>query len=122
MSRADKTHTIEVRIAALTAFLDAFEAPGFSFGKMRCDPGVMPYYVFSEEASRFHKCAYEYGWVLSDFDWTAWDEGRRFVDDPQALESASLEDIERFLTAHLRQERFCEGHLGTMFEIERAHV
>lgn len=53
--------------------------------------------------------------VVAGFDWSAWMAayGRRLASDPSALAAASLEDCRRLLVAHVRGDRFIEGHLGS---------
>lgn len=51
--------------------------------------------------------------VVAGFDWSAWmaEHGRRLAGDPSALAAASLEDCRRLLVAHVRGDRFTDGHL-----------
>lgn len=49
--------------------------------------------------------------MLVTFDWPAWqDEAQRFL-DPEVVMTASLDEVRRLLTLHVRKERFCDGHL-----------
>jgi HKD family nuclease len=50
------------------------------------------------------------------FDWGAWsaDEGAAFFTDPDAIARATLDDLRRLMTCHVRKERFCEGHLASV--------
>jgi len=58
--------------------------------------------------------------VMLVFDWPAWkSEAQRFR-DRNALETASLEDVRRLLTLHVRADRFNEGHFGEM--IRSGHI
>ena len=116
MSKPRGVRSLHDRIIGLTAFLDAFESPEFTFGEMSRAPGKLPCFKGSEIAAQFVEQVYELGWVLDDFDWMSWDEGNRFIEDPKALDRADIADIERLLTAHVRNDRFCEGHLGAMFD------
>lgn len=107
------------RLAGLAAFLPIFERAGFTFGAWRDKAGVMPWYEFGPDAHRFVEEAYRLGWVLPGFDWSAWvrgAEGQRLVNDPEALARADAVALARLLTAHIRQERFCEGNLAGAFE------
>ena len=116
MSGTRDALTLHDRIDGLAVFLEAFASPTFVFGTMDCTPGVVPFYEFTETAAQFIQAAYDLGWVLTDFDWSSWDDAHRYVGDPAAVEHASIADIERLLTAHIRQDRFCEGHLGAMYD------
>ena len=40
--------------------------------------------------------------------------------DPEKVATASLEDVRRLLTLHMRKERFCEGHMAEM--IRSGHI
>ena len=78
----------------------------------------MPHYVLSEEASRFIEMCYEMKWMRS-FDWGEWvqtPEAISLRDDPVSMEEATHEQMERLLTALIRQDRFVEGSLGEAFE------
>ena len=45
----------------------------------------------------------------------AWrDEAAALVDEPERLGAADAAPLGKLLTAHVRQERFCDGHLGGM--------
>jgi hypothetical protein len=65
----------------------------------------------------FTKACYENGFVQPSFDWPAWArEARRYMADPALVASARLETCIKLITAHLRNERFCDGHLHSVFE------
>lgn len=111
--------TLHERLEALAAFVPVFEAPGFTFGEWETPPGQMPWFRFSEGAMRFVTEAGRFGWVVPGFDWNAWtrtDEGQQFIADQRQVESATVTDLEHLLTAHIRQDRFIEGHLAWAFE------
>jgi hypothetical protein len=66
----------------------------------------------SELELEFSKMAYDAGWVIPEFSWSAWaatSEGKRLLLQPDALATAGEEDLAKALTAILRQERFSEG-------------
>ncbi len=109
-------------IRDLLEFLPIFERQDFVFGEEegfeKRDDGVitMPYYTMSAEASSFHKALYELGFIRP-FDWGGWKhEAARYVDDLTMLETADLETLCKLLTLHVRAERFCDGHLASMYE------
>src|SRR5690606_12923944 len=110
---------LDERLAGLAIFLPVFEAEGFGFGSWDSAPGAMPVYEFSEHAGRFLDEAYRLGWVLPGFDWGEWAAGaeaRGLMERPGAVAQADADALARLLTMHIRQERFCEGHLAGMFE------
>jgi hypothetical protein len=108
-------------IRALLEFLPIFEDPAFLFGEEgggeRGEDGSFsfPYYTLSKDASRFRKALHDLGFIRP-FDWGSWHEGVRYMHDPEALASADLDTLCKLLTAHLRQERFCDGHLASMYK------
>lgn len=55
-------------------------------------------------------------WVDKNFDWTTWGNASKFVEAPEHVTVADESTIRKLFTTHLRQERFCEGHLAAMFE------
>ena len=114
----DAIPDLKDRLDALAAFLPVFEAPDFQFGRMTSPPGTHAYYALSEEASRFFEMCYDMKWMKS-FDWGEWiqtPEAISLRDDPSSLEEATHEQLERLLTALIRQDRFVEGLLGCAFE------
>jgi hypothetical protein len=111
-------------LQALASFLSEFEASDFFGGEMvapLAKNGVlqMPYAKYTAVVSRFHKAAYENGWVLRDFDWMEWaksKEAHMLRGDKQAVEHASASQLMKLLTVCIRSERFCEGALLDAFE------
>ena len=59
----------------------------------------------------FLETAYANDFVL-DFDWSAWITEHKRYEDLEGVSSAPLEDVVRLFTVHLRQDRFCGGHLS----------
>ncbi|QDT48935.1 hypothetical protein Pan258_29820 [Symmachiella dynata] len=41
---------------------------------------------------------------------------REYVNSPGMIESSDVKTIRKLFTTHVRKDRFCEGHLATMFE------
>jgi hypothetical protein len=63
--------------------------------------------------------AYRFGWVLTDFDWSAWAHGpecQRLIQHSEEVQNVDRHTLAKLLTAHLRQDRFCEGHLSAAYE------
>lgn len=107
-------------IDALLEFLPAFEATDGDHGEWRTEPGQLPYFCPDEKLSEFVEVLYQHGWV-TPFDWPAWrEEADRFVASPGLLASADLDVLRKLLTSHVRQDRFCEGHLAEM--VRTGHV
>lgn len=84
-------------------------------GEWIVSPGVMPAFVFSEEMEAFYRALSEAG-VMVPFDWGAWMDavGRSVEETPGALDGADAETLRRLLVAHVRTDRFSEGHLAAV--------
>lgn len=64
------------------------------------------------------EAAYRLGWVISDFDWPTWKRGpkcQRLVQHSAEVAAVDALTLSRLLTAHIRQDRFCEGHLESAY-------
>ena len=106
------------RLDALAEFIPRFESSDFQFGQMVIEPGIMPYYSFSDDALSFIQVCTDMKWV-QPFDWGEWketSEAAQLRDEPGALEDATPEQLERLLTVLIRQERFVDGVLDSAFE------
>ena len=107
-------------IDALLGFLPAFEAADGSPGEWRAEPGQLPYFCPDDTLVDFVQALYRHDWVVP-FDWPAWrEEADRFVSSPGLLASADLDVVRKLLTTHVRQDRFCEGHLAEM--VRSGHI
>jgi Family of unknown function (DUF6508) len=59
----------------------------------------------------FEKACYDNG-LVQPFDWPAWaSTARKYMRDPNLVASARFSTCIKLLTAHLRAERYCDGHL-----------
>ena len=56
--------------------------------------------------------------LIIDFDWIKWDEGRSFFknNDPNKYDNIDREFTLKLLTAVARNDRFCDGAWGNLFE------
>jgi len=75
----------------------------------------MPYPEYAPEVGRLVQAVYDRKLVIESFDWGAWKEWEEFR-DVSRVRSASLDEIRRLLTLHVRAERFGEGHLAEVIE------
>jgi hypothetical protein len=67
--------------------------------------------VIATAVHEFMKVCYENGFV-QPFDWGVWaKEARRYMGDPALVGTARLATCIKLITARLRAERFCDGHL-----------
>ena len=106
------------QIDALLPFLDKFDAVGFSAGTwLTLALGHLPWFNFDEVVMKFIQVLYDNDWVTPQFDWGEWQEStQQYIESPEKVESADTETIQKLLTTHARADRFCEGHLASMFE------
>jgi hypothetical protein len=123
MKNNEKRRPIQKRIAAIVKFLPRFEriSPDNFAWIIRSPDGTeegplvgrLEYHL---EVHKFMKACYKNGLVLG-FDWGAWSqEALRYMNDPQLVRTASLTTCLKLLTAHLRAERFCDGHLQEVLQ------
>jgi hypothetical protein len=106
------------RLAGLAAFLPVFEAEGFSFGEWHAEEGHFPYYELSDAALALIREVGRLGW-MTVFDWPQWarsPDGQRLLNDQNEVAQASVDDLQRLLTVHIRADRFTEGHLASAYE------
>ncbi len=107
----------ETQIDTILLYLDRFTAEGFSAGTWHRPPAQFPWFELSESVTEFMQALYDNGWIAPSFDWTEWqDTAKEYVENPEKIESADVETIQKLFTTHIRKERFCEGHLAAMFE------
>jgi|GEM_PF-2316502 len=78
--------------------------------------GDMPS-VVSATTARDLRAYVEQHFLLTDFDWQAWqEEALAYQDYRIRLETADLLTIQKILTAHLRAGRVVEGHYDSVLE------
>lgn len=115
-------HELRDWLRRLARHRAAFEAPGFEFGSWvparARDDGVlvMGWYEPSAAAAAFLADARS---AITPFDWPAWaagPDGRALLGHPEAVASASADDLRRLLTVYVRSERFGDGTLEAAFE------
>jgi hypothetical protein len=115
------TDELRDRLRRLARHLPVFEEPGFRFGswvpsRARDDSViVMGWYEPGPEAEAFLVDARA---LITPFPWPAWadgDEGKALLGHPEAVASASADDLRKLLTVYIRGERFGEGTLEAAF-------
>ena len=111
------------RLQALADLVPILEAPDADFGHWYVPPPVdgvyhLPYFVFGPAAEAWRAGVGRGGWVIGGFDWRSWmeTEGRAFRHQPDAVASATPEDLAKLLTAIVRSDRFVEGSIEGAFE------
>jgi hypothetical protein len=121
----DLTPDLRRRLRILAETLPILEAPDFSPGKWhdseKRDDNVwtMPWYELSPEAAAVTRAVGVAGLLQPGFDWPAWaktPEAQALRNDPDALATATPDQLGKLLTALIREDRFNEGALGDTFE------
>lgn len=109
-------------VAAMVAEIEAIRTrpAEWSGGERGAEGSIeMPFASYAPAAERLLRAIYEHNLIVT-FDWTSWQaEAQRFL-DPAAANTASVEEIRRLLTLHVRKERFAEGHFAEM--ISNGHI
>ena len=81
-------------------------------GKKEGNVVTPPYFLLDDDASAFIRACYHHGWVLADFDWSAYAgtaEARVLSTDRAALDRATEKQIAQLLTILIRQDHFVDG-------------
>ena len=123
MSEGPSPPASDLNWGAVLAWLPRLTAASFQAGVWTGDeedaPSVrtLPFVQFSDETEAFVSCLYEEQ-VVAGFDWGAWvaRRGRALSEDPEQLSGATLEECRMLLAAHVRADRFVEGHLLEVLE------
>jgi hypothetical protein len=112
------------RLGALAELEPVLAAADADFGHWEVPEPIdgvlhMPWFEFGPTAEAFRSAVGRGGWIVVGFDWMTWlqtDEGAAFRDRPDALATASPDDLARLLTAIVRSDRFVEGSIAGAFE------
>jgi RimJ/RimL family protein N-acetyltransferase len=108
-----------IRLVGLARWAPELEAlrdrAGTWQGGERDEHGTIqvPYVVLSDRILAFVRDMAGLGWV-HPFDWPAWaasPDGRRLIEAPDRIASATADDLGRLLTTIVRGDRFSEGQL-----------
>jgi hypothetical protein len=112
------------RLRILARNVDRLADPDFVFGAWepsRTDErGVMtlPWYEFGPGGNALLDDVRAGGWI-TPFDWPAWagsPDGKRLIGHPDAVATASADDLGKLLTTYVRGDRFNEGLLASAHE------
>jgi hypothetical protein len=112
------------RLRELADLVPILGSPSAAFGHWEVPPtrdGVssLGYFVFGPVGEAFLAAVRRGGWVIAGFDWRTWlegEEGQALRGRAGALDSASVEQLARLLTAIVRSDRFVEGSIAGAFE------
>jgi hypothetical protein len=75
----------------------------------------MPWVDYSVAVRSFLADAGRLGFIVV-FDWPGWVTTERIQPSPKELARASLLDLAKLLTLHIRRDRFVEGYLANALE------
>jgi hypothetical protein len=111
---------LRARLRALAALVPTLEAPDADFGHWVQPPArdgvlTMGWYEFGPAGEAFRAAAA--GWIVV-FDWGTWlqtPEGAA-LREPEAVASATPDQLSKLLTAIVRSERFTDGSIAGAFE------
>jgi DNA segregation ATPase FtsK/SpoIIIE-like protein len=109
-------------VAALLPDLQRIETKPAEWrgGERQPDGSIqMPHAEYAPEVDRLLHAVYEHKLVIEGFDWGAWTEAEQFRDLAR-IRTASLEEVRRLITLHVRMDRFSEGHLAEV--ITSGHI
>jgi len=104
------------QIDAILEYLPLFDREDFQPGQWVEREGQLPCFAFSTEVERFMHALYQQNFIFP-FDWKSRsEEAKRYQSDPEALGASDLLTLRKLLTAHVRADRFVEGHLAGLFQ------
>jgi O-acetyl-ADP-ribose deacetylase len=97
-----------------------FEQQPSKLYEVRSEGAAFDPYSYSAEVNQFVAALYKEELIV-EFNWMDWgQEGEQFIKHPERLQTVGLETIQKLLTAHVRADRFCSGHLAHV--IQSGHI
>jgi O-acetyl-ADP-ribose deacetylase len=97
-------------------FLTLFSSQDCRIYDIQTEPLTLEHYNYSKELDRFIDALYAENFIIP-FDWTSWrQEANRFVTYPELINLADISTIQKLLTSHVRQERFCSSYLANLID------
>ena len=111
-------------INALLHFLPYFDVKlGRISTEASITDGCIAPSVLTQKSTEFYEACYEHNFI-QDFDWGEWSHSRqRIISCGEGIKDLDLAGIGRLLTAHIRGDRFCDGHLlGVLHSGQMAHI
>ena len=121
-SRIDASLVTEDGVRHILSFLPRLSARGVNFGESpriedadKNRVSLLPA-TLSETVLEFVHACYDENFVQS-FDWSEWSHQHQAeLSDEAFIAFADIARIVRLLTTHIRADRFCDGHLLSVFE------
>ncbi|QLE58841.1 DUF6508 domain-containing protein [Nostoc sp. TCL26-01] len=103
-------------IDKILTFLTLFSSQDAQLYAINIEPLTLDPYHYSPEFNIFITALSQENFVIP-FDWLTWrSEAMSFVTDPKRLNLADISTIQKLCSYHVRQERFCSGHLAKMID------
>jgi hypothetical protein len=75
---------------------------------------------YPPEIDRLMRAVYDHHLIVRGFDWPSWREEAMRFEDPEVIRTASLDDVRRLFTMHVRQDRFFGGYFADV--TNRGHI
>ena len=111
-----ESNSLKDRIRAVTRFLEEFEKPDFWFARWERHNGEFQVCILHPVAEEFVATLLRDDWVIPR-RWPEWrDEARSLHENPELLETLTVDAVRRILSAHFLTDRIKEGHLLRLFE------
>ncbi len=107
-------------IKNLLKYLPIFNTPAYSAGERKIEEvdgttTIWPY-SYNETVENFMNSCYKEGFIYS-YDWPGYSKKAAEIEKRKPpYEGASLFELCKILTGHIRNERFCEGHISCVVE------
>ena len=96
---------------------DRIEAVLRHLPAMQQNPGM---FAEGDDFIPFIEALYSAG-LVTEFDWMKWThQAQRYVDQAHLIENADLLTLQKLITTHVRNDRFCDNHLSAM--IKNGHM
>jgi len=106
-------------IKKILEFLPKFQGKEFKPGKWHLPERIdgktlgFPYYEYSPLVGKFLGTLCGEGFIYP-FTLVNWDYGEKLSRNSELLQKANLLTLRKLMSAHLRYDRFCEGHLAVI--------
>jgi hypothetical protein len=107
-------------IRNLLEYLPVFSVSGYSPGepryeKKRNSVTLWPY-CYNDAVRGFMNSCYNEGFIYS-YDWAEYSKKAKEIEGRKpSYDGASLFELCKILTGHMRNERFCDGHIASIIE------
>lgn len=102
------------------AYLPLFKRKAHELYKVDVETSLFDPYSYGRGVQQFINILHEESFIVP-LDWGTWQEtAREYMDQPEKLQTADLEAIQKLLTTHVQAERFSSGHFANV--IANGHI